>query len=146
MRFRKKYNLSEIVTDDQLEAFNARCEAVLHSLNITPSEESFPLFGSAVLMARDRYLSFVRSFVKFLMAYPFFDETLCVLYPHTPRGAIVMEEKAISHFILYQYTPPGDPVIDAEVSQRLHVSEYSTYANVPIVHFFCTVPCEFFAT
>ena len=115
MHYRKKYNLSEFIPDSQLDAFNDRCKAVLQKLEIPESPVAFPIFGSAVLSARDRYLSHIRAFVNFLMAHPFYDETLCVMYPKTPKGSIVMEPKAISHFILYQYTKPGEPVVDAEV-------------------------------
>lgn len=112
----KKYINSDIVLETDLPTFNQRCIAALASMHKTPTTQRLELFGSAYITDLKTYHCRLRPFIKFMLDYPYFDDSLVVFYPYTPFGVAVVEDRALSHFLLYMFTPYGEQVMDAQVS------------------------------
>lgn len=75
-----------------------------------------PLFGTAFI-DDSNYLSHGRAFVQFLLDHPFYEDSLPIFHPNVPKGAVTVEDRAFSHFLLYMYTPHGQEVKDKNVSR-----------------------------
>jgi len=61
------------------------------------------------------YLAKLRALVKFFMNFDTYDESLVLFYPYTPKGVISCDDKAISHFLLYEMGAKGSDLVDIEV-------------------------------
>ena len=121
-RFRKQYVRSPVVKESQFDEFNARCEAALEKYGFDRSESPSYVFGSKQLgeLGRSTYLSKIRKFVSWVLELPAgqHDDSLLIVYSHTPGGSVSMRDTAISHFLLTKFGEKGQVLKDLNVSER----------------------------
>lgn len=103
------YNKSPVVKDDDFDEFVSRCLNELKRQKKTPTTTPLPLFGTRPINERT-YLTRFRAFVKWLLQHKAYDSSLIMFYPYTPRGAAVVDARAVSIFMISAFTPLGQPV------------------------------------
>jgi len=128
MVWRKVYRRSQIVAEADYDSFTRRCKAQLAMDGVREATVPMNRFhGDHFHTDKQAFKHKMRALIKFFMKHPFYDDSLVVFYPLTPKGRYVVEARAIKHFFLYMYTPLGQQVFDLHVSTLC----FSIYNSAP---------------
>jgi len=115
-RFHKQYaEDKQVWKDSKWGLFRQRCLAQLTRMNLVPSPEPIPIFGTSLLEDKTvgSYMGKLRGFVNdFLLPNPQYDDSLVLFYPYTPKSSVTCSALAISHFTLSKFGTRGQPLKD----------------------------------
>jgi len=119
MPSKRKYRTAlSVVPIKREDEFNRRCQSALLKNKIQAATQPLSILGSAVLEKKTSvptYMAKIRNFVKFLLDFPVFDDSLLLFYPYTPKGSVTCEDKAVSYFLLSMHGKQGAPLLDLDV-------------------------------
>ena len=115
VQLKTKYSKHELVSDRMYDTFVRRCQSELTKRKLTPTNVAIPILGTkAIDGGRKTYIQRLRGFVSFLMANSQYDDSLVVFYPYSPKGTVVCQDVAVSHYILSKCNEKGTPLIDLQ--------------------------------
>lgn len=117
---RKKYrDKNSVVTIAHEPLFKLRCEAQLRLMEIEPTTDELPIFGTLNLHEKSidgQYMPKLRVFVAFLLDNKEFDDSLVLFYPFSPKGVVTCQDKPVSLCLLSKTGTKGTPLKDTNVS------------------------------
>jgi hypothetical protein len=88
------------------------------------------VFGSAIFeQGGPSYKSKLRAFVLFMLDNLYYDDSPVPFYDLTPKGIVSCEAKAVSHFLMYYTTKPGQLVMDVMSVPAASRNEPTTVSN-----------------